>query len=158
MTARVTLTRPSTVFSMLKNNFMTLKDYLNENDRYAANAGVRLLYVGEGRATAVMTVTGSHLNGGGVCQGGALFTLADLAMAAVLNSHGSLTLSIESTISFMRSAVEGDVLTAEAVETYNHRKIPFCEVTVRNDRGEIICKMSGMAYRKDKSMPVDGLM
>jgi hypothetical protein len=39
-------------------------------------------------------VTEKHLNAGGVCQGGALFTLADLAFAAVANSRGRLTLSL----------------------------------------------------------------
>ena len=33
-------------------------------------------------AIAEMTVTNEHLNGGNVCQGGALFTLADLAIGA----------------------------------------------------------------------------
>lgn len=80
---------------------------------------------------------------------GALFTLADLALAAVMNSHGNLTLSIESTVSFLHSAVEGDVLTADATETYNHRKIPYCEVKVSNARGELICALTGIGYRKE---------
>lgn len=102
---------------------MTFKDFLNENDRFAVNAGAMLTEIRDGYARAEMTVTREHLNAGGVCQGGALFTLADLAVAAVMNSHGKLTLSLESTISFMNSAVEGDVLVAEAVETNNHHKI-----------------------------------
>ncbi len=128
---------------------MTLIDNLNSNDRFANNAGARLIEIGDGYARAVMTVTEEHLNAGGVCQGGALFTLADLALAAVMNSHGNLTLSIESTISFLHSAVEGDVLTAEAVETYNHRKIPYCEVKISNGRGELICALTGIGYRKE---------
>ena len=87
---------------------MKLKEFLNQSDRFAANVGARLTEVEEGRAVAEMTVTKEHLNAGGVCQGGALFTLADLALAAVMNSHGKLTFSIESTISFLHSAVEGD--------------------------------------------------
>ena len=58
----------------------TLKDMLS-HDRFAAEAGVELLEVREGYAKARMLVTDKHLNGGGVCQGGALFTLADLAFA-----------------------------------------------------------------------------
>ncbi len=127
---------------------MTLIDVLNTNDRFANNAGANLTFIGDGRATAVMTVTKEHLNAGGVCQGGALFTLADIALAAVMNSHGNLTFSIESTISFLHSAVEGDVLTAEATETFNHRKIPYCEVKVRNGRNELVCVLTGIGYRK----------
>lgn len=128
---------------------MTLQEHLNANDRFAANAGARLTEIAEGHAKAIMTVTKDHLNAGGVCQGGALFTLADLALAAVMNSHGHLTLSIESNITFVKSAVEGDILTAEAVETLNHHKIPYCEVKIRNGRGELICALTGIGYRKD---------
>lgn len=127
---------------------MELKDFLNQNDCFAANAGARLVEVREGYASAEMTVTSEHLNAGRVCQGGALFTLADLAMAAVMNGHGKLTLSIGSTISFLHSAVEGDILVAEAVETVNHHKIPYIEVKIRNQYGELVCAFAGMAYRK----------
>ena len=133
---------------------MTLKDFLNQGDRFAANAGAQLVEVHEGYARAEMTVTREHLNAGGVCQGGALFTLADLALAAVMNSHGRLTLSIESTISFLSSAVEGDLLTAEAVETHSHHKIPYLEVKVRNQCGELVCAFTALGYCKDKDLGV----
>lgn len=138
---------------------MTLKDLLNRNDRFAAANGIQLTEIREGYARAEMTVSRNHLNGGNVCQGGALFTLADLAFAAVTNSHGQLSFGIQSSITFSRSAVEGDVLRAEATETINHHKIPYCEVKISNQRGELIAVFTGMAYRKsDRKMEVEGLM
>ena len=133
---------------------MTFKDFLNENDRFAVNAGAMLTEIRDGYARAEMTVTREHLNAGGVCQGGALFTLADLAVAAVMNSHGKLTLSLESTISFMNSAVEGDVLVAEAVETHNHHKIPYYEVKISNQNGVMVCGFTCIAYRKTQDFVV----
>ena len=132
-----------------------MTDFLNHGDRFAANAGARVIEVREGYARAEMAVTREHLNAGGVCQGGALFTLADLALAAVMNSHGKLTFSIESTISFLCSAVEGDVLTAEAVETHCHHKIPYLEVKVRNQCGVLVCAFTALGYRKDKDLEID---
>ena len=79
---------------------MTLKDFFKK-DRFAALAGVELLEVRQGYAKARMLVTPEHLNGGGVCQGGALFTLADLACAAAFNSHLVLTLGTSANITFM---------------------------------------------------------
>ncbi|MBP3767537.1 MAG: hotdog fold thioesterase [Prevotella sp.] len=138
---------------------MTLKDLLNRNDRFAAANGIQLTEIREGYARAEMTVSRNHLNGGNVCQGGALFTLADLAFAAVTNSHGQLSFGIQSSITFSRSAMEGDVLRAEATETINHHKIPYCEVKISNQRGELIAVFTGMAYRKsDRKMEVEGLM
>lgn len=64
----------------------TLKEFL-KTDRFATCTGVELLEIKPGYARARMEVTDRHLNGGGVCQGGALFTLADLAFAAVANSR-----------------------------------------------------------------------
>ena len=57
---------------------MNIQDLLNRTDRFAANAGCRITEMDERHAVAEMTVTAEHLNGGNVCQGGALFTLADL--------------------------------------------------------------------------------
>lgn len=137
---------------------MTLQELLNTNDRFAAINGIQLTEVKEGYARAEMTVTADHLNAGGVCQGGALFTLADLAMAAVMNSHGLLTFGIGSSISFLRSAKVGDQLVAEATETLNHHKIPYCEVKIKNQHGDLICAITGTAYRKESPMPFDTLM
>ena len=137
---------------------MTLKELLNTNDRFAATNGVQLTEVREGYVRAEMTVAKDHLNAGGVCQGGALFTLGDLAFAALMNSHGKLTFGIDNTISFLHSAKEGDVLTAEGTEVLNHHKIPYCEVKITNQQGQLICAMSGMAYRKDTPMPFEELM
>lgn len=137
---------------------MTLKDILNTNDRFAACNGIQLTEVREGYARAEMTVGNNHLNAGGVCQGGALFTLADLALAAVMNSRGQLTFGIGNSISYLHSAKVGDHLVAEAVETLNHHKIPYCEVKIKNQQGELICAITGMSYRKDSPMPFDSLM
>ena len=68
---------------------MDIKEILNKTDRFAANAGCRLTEVNTQHAVAEMTVTNAHLNGGNVCQGGALFTLADLARNSPSVTHGS---------------------------------------------------------------------
>ena len=137
---------------------MNIKELLNRTDRFAANAGCQITEVDEHHAVAEMTVTDMHLNGGNVCQGGALFTLADLAFAAVCNSHGVLTLGISNTIDYLTSARLGDHLTAEATETVNHPKMPQCIITVRNQNGEIIATATGRAYRKSIPFEADGLM
>lgn len=136
---------------------MTLKDFLSQNDRFAANNGCILKEVREGYARAELTVTEHHLNAGGVCQGGAFFTLADIALAAVMNSRGALTFGIENNIVFLHSVKSGDTLTAEAVEVFNHHKIPYVDVRITNQQGDLCCVVTGMAYRKNASLPIDAL-
>ena len=124
-----------------------IKDFL-KNDRFAANAGIELLEVNEGKAKACMTVTREHLNAGGVCQGGALFTLADLACAAVANSHGQLTFSITANITFTRSAKEGETIYAEATEVVNHPRVPYIYVELKNEKGDLLAAFTSSGYRK----------
>ena len=125
---------------------MTIQERLNTTDCFARNAGAQLVEVGDGYAIAQMTVTESHLNGGGVCQGGALFTLADLAFAAVTNQGENLAFGIQSSIVFSQSAHLGEILTAEARMQVPHHKLPYCEVTVYNVQKEVICVFTGLAY------------
>lgn len=132
---------------------MNIQDILNKTDRFAANAGCRITEVDATHAVAEMKVTKEHLNAGGVCQGGALFTLADLAMAALMNHQGNLTFGISSNMMFLFSAVEGDHLRAEAVSINDHRKLPSVEVRVINQDDRLICHVTGMGYRKEISFP-----
>lgn len=131
---------------------MNIQELLNRTDRFAANAGCRITEVDDHHAVAEMTVSAEHLNGGNVCQGGALFTLADLAIAALMNNSGQLTFGISNSIIFVASAKEGDRLRAEAVHVTNHPKIPSMEVRVTNQTGQLVCHVTGMGYRK--SLPI----
>ena len=132
---------------------MNIQELLNRTDRFAANAGCRITEVDAEHAIAEMTVTADHLNGGNVCQGGALFTLADLAIAALMNARGQLTVGISNNIMFVSSAKEGDHLRAEAVTVCDHHKIPSVEVRVTNQEGRLICHVTGMGYRKSVPLP-----
>ena len=74
-------------------------------------------------------LTPEHLNAGGACQGGAIYTLADTAFAFAANSHLQMTVTASSTISFFRPATTG-YLYAEARETVNQHRLPFVLVEV----------------------------
>lgn len=137
---------------------MTLLDKLNKDDRFASGIGAQITEVSEGYARAELTVEERHLNGGGVCQGGAIYTLADLSFAAVANCHGTLTLGISNTITFLHSAQLGDHLIAECTETFDHHKLPYCDIKVTNQKGELVAVMTGLAYRMKKEFEFEKLM
>jgi acyl-CoA thioesterase len=123
-------------------------------DRFAAVNGMRLVEVGEGHARTRMSVRPEHLNGAGVVQGGAIFTLADLAFAAACNSHGTVALALDVSITFARAATKG-TLTAEAREVALSRKVSVVNVEVRDGRGDLVAAFRGTAYRKEQ--PVSSL-
>ena len=86
---------------------MTVSE-LNERDRFARANGIVLQPDG---STATMIVEERHLNGANVCQGGVLFTLADLAAAGLTDGK---KLTVDSSIRFLRPCHPGDRLTASA--------------------------------------------
>jgi len=132
---------------------MTIQEFL-KGDKFALMSGVELLDVKSGYAKARMEIKPFHLNGAGVCQGGAVFTLADLAFAAATNSHARLTFSINSGINFFRSERSG-YLYAEAKEVYDHKKLSHCEVRITNETGVLVATFNGTGYRKDTVLPFD---
>ena len=131
---------------------MNIQELLNRTDRFAANAGCQITEVDTEHAVAEMIVRNEHLNGADVCQGGALFTLADLAIAALMNARGQLTVGISNSIMFVSSAKEGDQLRAEAISVCDHHKIPSVEVRVTNQEGRLICHVTGIGYRKSMNI------
>lgn len=135
----------------------TLKDFLNKYDYFACENGMLLTEVREGFARAEVTVEESHLNAAGICQGGVYFTLADLTFAAVTNSHGFVSLGIQNSITYLQPARKGDRLIAETEETFNHHRLPFCQTRVTNQNGDLLCVVTGSAYRKKDTLQFDSL-
>ncbi len=131
----------------------TLKEFFKA-DRFAAGVGVELLETSPELVRARMLVTAEHLNAGGVCQGGALFTLADLACAAVANAKGRLALSVSANITYLRPARLGYVY-AEAREAGGGFRVPFIEVRLTDEEGELLALMTSSCYRKDEELPID---
>jgi acyl-CoA thioesterase len=126
---------------------MNLLQKFFQNDRFAARSGIELVEVSEGCAKAKMAVTPEHYNGIGTVQGGAIFTLADLAFAAATNSHGTVAVALNVSISFIKAATTG-ILYAEAKEVALNPKISTCTVRVTDEENELIALFQGLAYRK----------
>ena len=122
-------------------------EVLMGNDRFAKDNGIRLEKVADGYAKATMEVTPRHLNGVGIVQGGAIFTLADLAFAAAANSHENVAVAINVNISFLKASTCG-TLTAEANEQFVNAKLGSCSVNVTDESGDLIAVFQGMVYRK----------
>jgi acyl-CoA thioesterase len=124
-----------------------------KNDRFAARSDIELLAVSPGRARAKMTLHPHHLNSVKTVQGGAIFTLADFAFAVAANSHGTVAVAINATITFMKAAQSG-TLWAEAREVSKNFKIGSYVVEVKDDRGDLVAQFQGLAYRKKDRLPI----
>lgn len=131
---------------------MTPQDFFKK-DLFATNAGIELVEVRAGYSQAKLEIKDEHLNAGGRTQGGAIFTLADLALAAAANSHGTLAFSLSSNITFLRASGTGDTLMAEARERYIGRSTGYYQIDVTNQRGELIATFESSVFRKEQQVP-----
>ena len=121
-----------------------------DQDRFAAMVGIKLLEMEPGRAVACLDIRPEHLNGAGIVQGGAIFTLADLAFAAAANAAGTLALGLSASISYIQ-AVSSGRLTATALEISRRKRIGLYEVRVLAQEG-LVATFNGTAYVTEKSL------
>ncbi len=131
---------------------MTAQEFF-KNDIFATSAGIELVEIQEGYAKAELKIGPQHLNAGGRTQGGAVFTLADLALAAAANSYGTMAVSLSSNITFLRASGTGDTLTAEARERYTGRSTGHYQIDVTNQEGTLIATFESSVFRKEQKLP-----
>ena len=69
-----------------------------KNDKFAAMAGCELVDARKGHAVVEMPITDNLRNAQGGVMGGAIFTLADFALAVACNVGEDPTVSVSNTI------------------------------------------------------------
>ena len=124
--------------------------FMEENDRVANFYRMKVKEVREGYALVELLVGDSALNAAGVCQGGVIFSLADFAFAVASNSYGNVALATSANINFMKPALKGEKLIAEAKEVNRSRRVGVYEVIVRKEDGTAVALFVGQAYFLDK--------
>ena len=123
--------------------------FINRFDRFAAENNIRLTKVEPGYAEAELIISESHLHGNNVVQGGAIFTLADIAFAGAANAENEGMVTQTSNLTFLRPG-DGTKLVAAARVVNRGRMTGVYTVEVRNDRGKLVAygQMNGFATGK----------
>lgn len=122
-------------------------------DAASRGLGMQIDSIGPGRARMTMSVRPEMLNGFKICHGGFITTLADSAFAFACNSYNELTVAAGIVVDFVAPAREGDLLTADAREVALAGRTGVYDVTVTNQRGEVVAVLRGRSYRmKDKQV------
>lgn len=120
-----------------------------ENDQFAKAIGLELVKVDIGYAEVRMEIKEAHLNGVGIVQGGAIFTLADFAFAAASNAAGAVTVGINANISYFKPA-KGKYLLAKASEIYAGRSLCNYTVDVFDEDNEVlVAKFNATGFIKN---------
>ena len=130
-----------------------IKKFFQKKDKFADYVGIDLLEVSPGGAKAKMEIRKHHLNGVNTVHGAAIFTLADLVFAVASNSHGTIAMGINVSISYLKAIKEG-VLYAEALEVSKNPKLATYQVQVTDAVGDLVAIFQGMVYRKKEKILV----
>ena len=129
-----------------------VKKMIQQNDRFGKLLGVEILEVSEGHSVSSLTVTEEHLNAADVAHGGAVFTLADIALAVASNSYGKIALLTNATITFFRATQAGETLIATAEEIGGSRKLGHYRVEIKNAENDSVAVYTATVYRTGKPL------
>ncbi|NMF99977.1 hydroxyphenylacetyl-CoA thioesterase PaaI [Aromatoleum toluolicum] len=124
-----------------------VREGMSENDRVLRANGIRFEAVGPGYAKVTMTVREEMLNGFRICHGGFITVLADTAFAYACNSYNEQTVASGISLDFMAPGRPGDLLCAEAQEVFAAGRTGVYDISVTNQKGELLAVMRGKSYR-----------
>ena len=117
-----------------------------QNDRAAQAMGLRVLVDEPGHSVVSMRVRGDMLNGFAITHGGFVFALADTAFAIACNEDEAITVASGADISFLKSTVEGQTLTADARRRTRSGRTGVYDVTVTDENGDVVAEFRGRSH------------
>ena len=115
-------------------------------DRFATENGITLDELDSSRAVASLTLGARHRNALGGVMGGAIFTLADFAFAALTNDRERLAVAQQVSINYL-SAAKGSRLIATARYRKDGRSSNVVNVDVVDDTGREIAQFVGVGFK-----------
>ncbi len=121
-----------------------------EHDAFSRWLGLEVTRIAPRAATCRMTVRAEMVNGFGVAHGGIVYSLADSAFAFACNTHGTVTVAVDNTITYPAAIRPGDVLTAEAHEETHSNRLGYYRVVVTNQDAAVVAIFKGTAYRTSR--------
>lgn len=122
-----------------------------KNDRFATETtGVTIVDAAPGRAVCQLVLEPRHCNAAGTPQGGAIFTLGDLAFAVAANAFSDrVTISLQHDITYF-AATRGKVLIATASCVRAGRTTCHYVVEYTDDLGAKIASMTVNGFITEK--------
>jgi len=120
---------------------------------FARKSGLRLVELEEGYSKVEMTFTPDMENIFGMAHGGALFALIDEAFETASNSHGTMAVALNMTVTYLAAPSPGSRLTAEAREFSRTRKTANYDIKVYDDENRLIASCQALVYRKGTPLP-----
>jgi acyl-CoA thioesterase len=129
-------------------NFKTIeeaREYFS-CDRFATENGMTLEEIDSNHSLCSMGISERHKNAYGGVMGGAIFTLADFAFAALTNDRENVTVAQQVSINYL-SAPKGSRLVAKATYKKDGRNSSVVNVDVTDDTGRDVAQFVGTGFK-----------
>jgi acyl-CoA thioesterase len=128
---------------------MKMSDFLKtvRKDPWANFLGVEIEKVEKDYARCSVVIREDMLNFLGAVHGALIFSLADVAFSVAANNSYSPSLALDISGSFLKGAVVGDTLTAEARMLNTTKRTGLYRMDVSKS-GELIATFNGTVFRK----------
>ena len=99
-----------------------------------------------------MRVRDDMTNGFHITHGGLVFTLADTAFAIACNEDDTVTVAAGADITFLKSTVAGQTLTATAVRRTRSGRTGLYDVSVVDEHGDAVAEFRGRSISTNRSI------
>jgi acyl-CoA thioesterase len=116
--------------------------------KLAERFGIVLEEVTPGYARASMICREDMNNIMGMIHGTAVFALLDEAFQAAVNSHGTVAVALNMSLTFHQAPKLGERLTATAREVHTSRRLATCYIEATDAGGALVASCQALAYRK----------
>ncbi len=120
---------------------------------FARKFGIEVISIESGYSRVTMKYTSDMDNMFGMAHGGAVFALIDVAFETASNSHGTMAVALNMSVSYLAAASPGDTLFAEAREISRTRKTACYDIRVSDTADQPIAACHAMVYRKGTPLP-----
>jgi acyl-CoA thioesterase len=124
-----------------------------EEEPYAKLFGIKVIELRQGYSLVEMRALKKYENIFSITHGGAVFSLMDVAFGSAANSYGTVAVALDVNINYIRPAVTGDILRAEAKEVSRGNKIATYNVIVRNSSNKVVASSQAVAFLKKDRLP-----
>jgi len=124
------------------------------NEPYARKMGLKLLKLEPGYALVEMKLADNMTNIFDMTHGGAIFSLIDEAFEISCNTHGTVAVALNVSVTYHRSPTDRAVLRAESKEIQRSAKTATYDIRVTEGENNIlIATCQALAYRKKEKLP-----
>lgn len=129
-----------------------LKEY-SQKDNFFKFMGIEILEIEEGKAKVQLKFDTKLMNFFNAGHGGAIYSLSDAAFQLACNASADIEIAValNTNLNHIKKVDLGEVLVAEAEVTSSTNRTSITDITIRNEKDEVVAVFRGLAYVKRKS-------